>query len=438
MEPQGCFETKERNRSLFQLKILIVSKYDNEGGAAIAANRLHKSLITSGVDSRMLVQKKMSDDYSVMGPVTVKQKIFGVVSFYVDQLPTYLYKKRLPYLFSPAWFSSGDILKQINAIDPDVVHVHWSCKGMLSIKDIEKIKAPIIFTMHDSWLFTGGCHIPFECKNYRTGCGRCPTLASSSSQDLSSKVFERKLALYSKKEDVTFVAVSNWLRDCADESALFEGKEIRCVPNAISTEEFKPIEKAVAKSILSLKSDKKLILFGALSATSDLNKGFKELTEALNQLTLNNVEIVVFGSSRPETEVVSKYKIRYMGRLNDTISLRILYSAADVMIVPSLMESFGQTASEAMSCGTPVVAFDTSGLRDIVDHKINGYLAKAFDSADLAVGMEWILRSQNYNELCLKARQKVVREFDGEIVAEAYKTIYANAVAGSLIGEHSA
>ena len=210
------------------------------------------------------------------------------------------------------------------------------------------------------------------------------------------------------------------------------------MPNAISTEEFKPIEKAVAKSVLSFKSDKKLILFGALSATSDLNKGFKELTEALNQLTLDNIEIVIFGSSRPETEVVSKYKLHYMGRLNDTISLRILYSAADVMIVPSLMESFGQTASEAMSCGTPVVAFDTSGLRDVVDHKINGYLAKAFDSADLAVGMEWVLRSQNYNELCLKARQKVVREFDGEVVAEAYKTIYENTVAGSLIGEHSA
>ena len=419
------------------MKILIVNKYDNEGGAAIAANRLHQSLINSGADSQMLVQKKMSDDYSVMGPVTVKQKIFGAVSFYVDQLPTYLYQKRSQYLFSPAWFSSGDILKQINTIDPDVVHVHWSCKGMLSIKDLDKIKSPLIFTMHDSWLFTGGCHIPFECNNYRTVCGKCPTLASSSSRDLSSKVFERKLALFSKKENITFVAVSSWLRARAKESALLEGKDIQCVPNAISTEEFKPIEKAVAKSVLSLKSDKKLILFGALSATSDLNKGFKELMEALNRLTLDNVEIIIFGSSRPEIEVISKYKIHYMGYLKDTVSLRVLYSAANVMIVPSLMESFGQTASEAMACGTPVVAFDTSGLRDIVDHKINGYLAKAFDTADLAVGMKWVLCSKNYNELCLKARQKVVKEFDGEVVAEAYNTIYENAIAGSRIGEHS-
>jgi glycosyltransferase involved in cell wall biosynthesis len=415
------------------VRILLVSKYDREGGAAIAAYRLHKSLLSVGIQSQILVHKKTSDDYSVLGQKSITQKILEAVSFYIDQLPVYLYKKRSSYLFSPAWFSSGDIVKQINGIDPNVVHIHWSCKGMLSIKDIEKIKAPIIFTMHDSWLFTGGCHIPFECKNYRAGCGRCPILASSSPQDLSSKVFARKLALYSQNKNFTFVAVSNWLAACARDSALFKGKEILCIPNAINSDEFKPIDKAAAKSILSLKGDKRLILFGALSATSDLNKGFKELTEALSQLTLDNVEIVVFGSSRPEVDLISKYNTHYMGRLHDSISLNVLYSAADVMVVPSLMEAFGQTASEAMACGTPVVAFDTSGLRDIIDHRVNGYLATPFETADLAKGIEWVLSSKSYTELCLSAREKVVRDFDRVLVANAYKAIYGKSLESSRV-----
>jgi glycosyltransferase involved in cell wall biosynthesis len=407
------------------MKILIVSKYDKDGGAALAAYRLHKSLLSAGMNSQMVVQKKMADDFTVIGAVSLKQKLLEAVSYYIDQLPAYFYKNRSPYLFSPAWFSSGDILKQIKILDPDIVHIHWSCKGMLSVKDIGKIKAPIVFTMHDSWLFTGGCHIPWECKNYRTKCGRCPTLASSSIRDLSSNGFNRKIKLFSKKRNITLVAVSKWLQTCAMASAVFDGKEVLSLPNAIMTEEFKPIDKAVAKKVLNL-NNKKYILFGALSATSDLNKGYKELFEALNQLSLDNVEIIIFGSNRPEKELFSQYKVHYMGRLNDVLSLRVLYSAADVMVVPSLMEAFGQTASESMSCGTPVVAFDTSGLRDIVDHKENGYLAEAFETADLANGIEWVLSSQRYDDLSLNARQKVLRNFDGKVVAEAYRTIYQN------------
>ncbi len=406
------------------LKILVVSKYDKDGGAAIAAYRMHKSLLSSGVHSRMLVQKKVTGDYTVVGPISIIQRLLGSISYYIDQLPVYFYKNKSTYLFSTAWFSSGDILRRINKFSPDIVHLHWSCKGMISIRDIAKIKSPVVLTMHDSWSFTGGCHIPWECKKYLAGCGTCPELGSTIRHDLSSRIFNRKLKLYTRKKDITVVAVSKWLQSCAQESALFKRKDVQCIPNALDTNDFFPVDKTLAKSILNLDPKKKLILFGAISAISDLNKGFEELSTALNQLSGIDTEIAIFGGDRPEEERTSKYKIHYFGHLHDSISLKILYSAADVMVVPSLMEAFGQTASESMSCGTPVVAFNTTGLRDIVDHKINGYLARAFDTGDLSKGIEWVLLAENYEELSKNARNKALKEFDGGVIANKYISLY--------------
>ena len=115
-----------------------------------------------------------------------------------------------------------------------------------------------------------------------------------------------------------------------------------------------------------------------------------------------------------------------MGHFHDNVSLRLFYSAVDLLVVPSRKEAFGQTASESMACGTPVVAFGATGLLDIVDHKVNGYLAKPFESEDLANGIEYIVNAPNYNELCNNARDKVVQEFDSALVAKKYEELYNN------------
>ena len=410
------------------MKVLIVSKYDKDGGAAIAAYRLHRALIVAGINSKMLVQKKLTEDNLVKGPESILQFFFSKISYYIDQLPVYLYKNKSPYLFTPAWYSSGDILKQINESNSDVVHLHWSCKGMLSTKDIENIKAPVVLTMHDSWAFTGGCHIPIECKKYTESCGSCPELASNYKNDLSYKSIIRKKNLYNAKTDIVLVAVSKWLQDCGRNSKLLKAKSIYCIPNALDTSQFKPIAKKLAKSCLGFKFKKKLILFGALSATTDKNKGFRELYTALNHLSSSEWEVCIFGSERPEEEKVLNFKTHYFGHIHNDEFLRKLYSAADVMVVPSKMESFGQTASEALSCGTPVVAFDTSGLRDIVKHKVNGYLAKPFDSMDLAKGIQWVLDSKSYDLLATNSREIATKNFDSNVVAQQYIKLYESTI----------
>lgn len=410
------------------MKILIVNTYDIQGGAARAAYRLHNGLLEAGVDSNMLVQAKMSDDYTVLGPVTKFEKLAAKGRAFIDRLALLRYKNRKAVLFSQGKYGSSNLIKQINSLKPDVVHLHWVNEGFLSFVDIGKIKAPIAWTLHDDWVFTGGCHIKWGCDHYKTICGECPNLGSNKKNDLSRKVFERKRTAFRKVPNITFIGVSRWLTECAKQSVLLKNHQIVNLPNILNTQTYSPYDKNKARELFNLPSDKKLILFGAVNAVSDINKGFKELSEALLKIDSLDTELVVFGSSKPQTLPSFKQKAHYIGRLNDDVSLRALYSAADVMIVPSLQEAFGQTAIEAMACATPVVAFATSGLLDIVDHLVNGYLAKPFDNEDLAKGIEWLLKNEKYAELCLASREKILSNFDSKVVTSSYISLYTDII----------
>ena len=407
------------------MKILIVNTYDIEGGAARAAYRLHTSLLSCGIDSQMLVQNKSSDDYTVVTETGKIKKYINKLRPIIDSIPTKFYKNKTKTLFSPAWVPFGNIVDKINEINPDIVHLHWICKGMIKVEDIAKIKAPIVWSLHDNWVFTGGCHIMWECEKYKDKCGACPRLGSDNENDLSRKVWNRKQKVFNQKQNMTIIGLSRWLNECSKKSTLLKDKRHISLPNPIETDIFKPFDKNLSRELWNLSKDKKLVLFGAMSATSDPNKGFKELSEALRKLDKNDeVEFVVFGSSEPKESQNFGLKTHYLGHLHDDVSLVTLYSAVDVMVVPSLQEAFGQTASEAMACGTPVVAFGHTGLLDIVDHKKNGYLATPFDTTDLKDGIEWILNNEHYDELCQNAREKVMREFDSQIVAQKYIELY--------------
>ncbi|HIE59430.1 MAG TPA: glycosyl transferase family 1, partial [Hydrogenothermaceae bacterium] len=128
------------------MKVLIVNTFDIQGGAARAAYRLHKALLSEGIESLMLVQRKFSDDYTVIGPQSKLEKFLGILRPHIDQLPVKLYKNRTQTLFSPAWIGNKKIIKIINEINPDIVHLHWICGGMLKIEELAKIKAPIVWS----------------------------------------------------------------------------------------------------------------------------------------------------------------------------------------------------------------------------------------------------------------------------------------------------
>ena len=264
------------------MKILIVSATDIYGGAGKAAYRLHKSLLDSGVDCTLLVQRKLSLDCSVIGPVTKIQKLIGYIRPYIDNLPVKLYRKRTG-MFSISWISSLSLIRKINSLKPDIVHIHWIGAGMIRIEDIQRIEADIVWSLHDMWTFTGGCHYDEECGRYTENCGQCKVLHSSKRNDLSRKVFQRKLRVFSKIQGMTIISTSKWLHDCAKSSRLLEGCKHVILPNPISLERYYAVSKNIArKNLLLPKNDVKLVLFGA--DVNNKRKNFSSLVRALNMM----------------------------------------------------------------------------------------------------------------------------------------------------------
>ncbi len=406
------------------MKILIVNTSDIQGGAARAAYRLHMSLLASGVDSQMLVQSKSSDDYTVIGPTSKVQKAMGKLRPTLDSLPIKFYKGRTKTPFAVSWLPYSNIVEKINEINPDLVHLHWINGGMIKIEDLVKIKAPIVWSLHDMWAFTGGCHYNEGCNGYEKECGNCKVLGSSKENDLSRKIWKRKEKTFSQKKDMTIIGLSRWLNECSKNSTLLKDKRHINLPNPIDTNTFRPFNKEKSRELWNLPKGKKLVLFGAMSATGDPRKGFKELSATRHKLKDENIEFVVFGSSEPKESQNFGFKTHYLGSLADDVSLVTLYSAVDVMIVPSLQENLSNAIMESLACGTPVIGFNVGGNRDMIDHQSNGYLAKPFDTNDLAHGIEWILNSHNYNKYCQNAREKAVKEFDGAIVSKKYIKLY--------------
>jgi glycosyltransferase involved in cell wall biosynthesis len=371
----------------------------------------------------MLVQQKLSDDYTVEAyPKSFSQKILSKLRPIIDSLPVRFYSTKT--LFSTSWFGFNDVVNQINALEPDIVHLHWINGGMLCIEDLKKIKAPIVWSLHDMWAFTGGCHYDEECGEYKNACGACPVLGSNKPKDLSSKILKRKQVSFSKHSNLTIIGLSQWLAHEAKASALFSQSLVLNLPNPIDTEIFAPFDKQQARNLFNLPLDKKLVLFGAMGATCDPRKGFKELSQALEQIDSDNIEFVVFGSSKPQTQQRFKQKTHYLGQFHDDVSLRVLYSAADVMVVPSIQENLSNAIMESLSCGIPVIGFDIGGNSDLIVHQKTGYLAKPFDVVDLAAGIDWVLSAPNYKNLCQNSRDKVLREFDSKVVTEKFIELY--------------
>ncbi len=379
------------------------------------------------MDSKMLVQTKLSDDKTVICPGNKFKKGLALLR------PTLDFTFKNPFsgdsktIFSPAWLPFSNIPAQIDSISPDVVHLHWICNGMLRIEDLKRINKPIIWTLHDMWAFTGGCHYSDGCDRFQQDCGNCSQLNRSSKNDLSRSILRRKKKAWAGL-DITIVTPSKWLAECAKESSLFKDRRIEIIHNGLDLNLYKPIDKTTAREIWDLPINKKLILFGAMNATSEYRKGFDLLYKCLKQLAAkwsDKAELVVFGASEPENPPDFGLPVHYLGCLHDDVSLSLLYAAADVMVVPSRQEAFGQTASESLACGIPVVTFGATGLLDIVEYQLNGYLAKSFDTSDLAAGINWVLSNENrHKELCIKAREKAVACFDIEKVAGQYESLY--------------
>jgi len=404
------------------MKIKLVSFSDTGGGAARAAYRTHKALIANNINSSMMVDEFRSGDWTVTKPWGKFGGYLRKLRPLVAAIFTKLLKTKNPVLHSPAVLPSS-LHKKLNESDADVINLHWINSEMMSIQDISKIKKPLVWTLHDMWAFCGAEHYSDDFR-WRDGYKSNNRPAHEKGFDLNRFVWRMKKKW---KNPIHIVVPSQWLSDCVRQSFLMRDWPVSVIPNPIDIDIWKPINSKDARSILGLPLDVPLLLFGAIGGGDDPRKGYDLLIAAL-QIIKNEIprlELVVFGQSAPRYVDGFGFKIHYVGHLYDDISLRVLYSAADVMVVPSRMEAFGQTASEAQSCGTPVVAFKVTGLLDVVEHEVTGYLANPFDVNSLATGIKWVLQDiQRLSCLSKSSRERAVRLWSYEKVASSYKELF--------------
>ena len=418
------------------MKVLIPSNYDLKGGAARATYRLHQGLQNIGVDSQILAAYKSSNDASVLELPDKFGRKFKNFRARLNRLPLKLYPKLGQVIFSPQWVPDS-LASAVAKINPDVINLHWVCEGYMQIETLPKFNKPVVWTLHDMWAFTGGCHYSEDCDRYLDSCGACPQLHSTKDADISRWIWQRKAKAW-QNLNLTLVTPSHWLADCAKSSSLLQDYPVKVIANGLDSQLYKPLNRGQVRDSLSLPQNKQLVLFGAMQGTGDRWKGFPLLVPALQRLSKSGwedkIEVLVFGCAAPESPIDVGFKTHYLGRLDDE-TLAKVYAAADVMVVPSRYEAFGQTASEALACGTPVVAFDVTGLKDIVDRQQNGYLAQPYDSEDLARGIAWVLEDpQRHQKLCENARIKVEQKFTLEVQAIEYKNLYEEVWQAAKLG----
>jgi glycosyltransferase involved in cell wall biosynthesis len=395
-------------------KVLYLSTSDGNGGAANAAYRIHCGLLDIGIESKMLVQSSVRHQPNIYIS-SQKQKN--------DRLPLKDYKLQT-MIFSPA-IAGTNINKYIRLFKPEIVQLHWINNGFVKIEDLQKIKQKIVWRFPDCWPVTGGCHYFGTCDRYMYSCGKCPQLSSDNEDDLSYQVWRRKQESW-KNLNMTVVVPSVWMKNVVEKSSLFRNRRIEIIPNGLNIKTFSPLDKMSARKVLNLPLNKQIILFGAYNALMDRRKGFIYLKMALKKLAIdwrNKCELVIFGAEPQEIDI--GFPVHFVGTLKDNLSLQIVYSSTDVMVVPSTEEAFGQTVSEALACAVPVVVFDNTGPASIVDHKQNGYIATKEDADSLAQGIDWVLKKQGSGTfLSENARLKAVDYYDYRKVAEMYQRLY--------------
>jgi glycosyltransferase involved in cell wall biosynthesis len=410
------------------MKVLHLVAGELNGGAARGAYWLHQALRDLEVDSTILTNAK--DNLGDASVISLADSAIGKLKFAIlkrmGQAPVKAYRRRKRVIFNTG-FDGVDFTRHPAYASADLVHLHW-VNGLVSTRALRKLKKPVIWTLRDMWAFTGGCHYSMDCEQFMQGCGKCPQLGSSRVGDLSRFIVRHKRA--SVPKDIRIVGISRWLSDCASRSTVLRGCRVNMISNNVDTRMFSPFPKDHARQELGLEFGRKIVLIGA-GNVADFYKGFDLFLEALESLRKENVHVVMFGRSIDCDLDSLGVQSTSLGYLSETDALRVAYSAADVFVAPSRMDAFGKTLVEAMSCGTPVVCFDATGPKDIVEHQVTGYRATPFNPQDLAHGIQWVLNEppDAYQALCRNARERAEQRFDSRVIARQYEALYREALA---------
>ena len=406
------------------MNIKILNHSDKSGGAARAAVRLHHALIYSQIQSEMIVSEKISDEHSIIGPETNFKKLTSIIrpklSRFISkmQISSNIHHKSIQVF--PSNYSD-----KLNSSNADIVNLHWVCNEMLSIRDIGRINKPLIWTLHDSWPFCGSEHHPDDIDNARsvTGYHRNNRPPTTRGLDLDRWTWDRKVRHWERP--INLVSPSKWLADLARKSHISAHWPISVIPNPVPTDIYKPIDQNYCRSLLNLPPDKKIIMFGAFGENA--NKGWNILLASLQMIAAERDDVICIcvGRSEPKHPPSAGVPIKYYGHIYDDYTMAAAYNAADSVVIPSIIENFPQMATESVSCGKPVVGFDTTGVSEIIRGGEHGYLALPYCAKSLKLKIEESLNiDDQYHIKARKCRLNALSEWSFEKVSSSYVSLF--------------
>lgn len=398
------------------IKVLYLSYKDDQGGAFIGAKRLHLALKNEGINSTMLVRRKLSDDPSVIQyRVNVSKSKERFNNWIISKMDTWRTKLNGTNSFNLRHTGVHEI---INNSDADCVIMHWIGNDTISLREIGLIKKPIIWRLADMWAFSG-------CKHYSSDIelSALEKYQNKNISNIDNLVWRRK-ERYWKSSSFKIVCGSDWLSNKVRTSKLLNKCEVQTIPSSFDICTFSP--KANFKNSKLRKNNICSILFGAQHALTDPRKGFDLLIQSL--LEVKRIEpdfkfkLRVFGSDKVENISIKNIEVECLGYIADEIEMAKIYNAADIFIIPSIFETLGFTAMESLACGTPVVGYKVGGIPEVVDHKKNGYLATPLNCQELAQGIIWTHKKQasDVNYLRDNAREKAVAKYSYQAQARSY------------------
>ncbi|MCK4678329.1 MAG: glycosyltransferase [Bacteroidales bacterium] len=418
------------------MNVVIINTYDISGGAAKAAYRLNKGMNLIGINSTMLTRYKKSDDPRVIKieqhlskENLITKDIFSDIQInYINNNRTALSNTIFKIPYPGVSLKSHPVI-----INADIINLHWVA-DFLSVESIEELLSlgkPVVWTLHDQWPITGGCHYASGCNKYKTNCKGCPQL-DDDPYYFPSLVLKNKLR-HLQKPNLSLITPSRWLADVANESKLFNNTDVRVIPNAIEDDIYFPADKESVRKELGIPTDNITLYFSSYSAKVKI-KGFAYLVDSIDHCLKNtrfkslvdDKKVMILLAGFPSDEL-EKLNIPYtsFGYLESDISMAKLYNAADLLLLPSLEENLPNLMLESFACGTPVIAFNAGGMPEFIDNHKTGRIVplkniEAFGDAIL----ELVFNENLRREMGRHCREKIIKGFGLDKQANEYRSLF--------------